>query len=237
MVTRSLHVNRDIILATKRQTLKERQKQMPTGAILALAQMRERPRYLLATVEDRGRVALIGQVTRTQMYDPVSTALRFIKEGADSISFFTDHAIYDTDHDDMLLVARGLQKTPIIYQNYVLDEYGVMAARASDASAIMIYASLLNETMLRRVVSMTQRWKMTALVQASTPEQLYAAIRLSPHTVCYGDNLSENIERPLAELQDLRDTVPHHVKIMLSQAIQTFDDAEAVIRSGVDAII
>ena len=237
MVTGSLHVNRDIILAAKRQHLKERQKRTPTEAILALAQMQERPRYLLATVEERDRVALIARVTRTEMYDPVSTALRCVKEGADAIAFFTDHSIYENDLDDVLMVAKGLLQTPIIYQNYVLDEYGVMAARAADSSAIMIYASLLDATMLRRVVSMTQRWKMTALVQASTPEELELAIGLSPHTICYGDALSGNINRSLAELNSLRDTIPHHVKVMLSQCVNTLPEAEMVIQSGVDAII
>lgn len=235
--TGSLHINRDIILAAKRQHLKVRREQTPVDALLALAQMQHRPRYFLTSAREPDQVTIIGQVTRTEMYDPVSTSLRYVREGADAIAFFTDHSIYENDLDDMLMVARGLKKTPIIYQNYVLDEYGVMGARASDASALVIYASLLEPAMLRRVISMTQRWKMTSMVQVTTPEELELACSLSPHMICYGDNLSSNVARSVQELTALREMIPHHIQFMLMHCLNTLDDVRAALSVGVNALL
>lgn len=237
MATGSLHLNRDIILATKRQHIKERQRHTPTEAVLSLAQMQKRPRTLLNYSTDGDKIYLIAQVTRTEVYDPVTSALHCIAHGADAVSFFTDHSIYHEDLDDMLMVARGSKKVPIIYQNYVLDEYGVMAARAADASGLVLFASLLPEDMLRRVVTMTQRWKMFTLIQLNDAEELKIAKMLSPHVLCFGDNLSSNIEATVADLTAIRDDLPFHSKIMLMHTLQSVAEAEVALKANVDGLI
>ncbi|MCU0513021.1 MAG: hypothetical protein MUE40_10665 [Anaerolineae bacterium] len=237
MTTGSLHVNRDIILATKRHYLNERKHSTPLEAVLALAQMRQRPRNILNTMQDDGRITLIGQLTRTEIYDPVSTALTYVQEGVDALAFFTDHSIYPGDLDDMLLVARGLKDTPVIYQNYVIDEYSVISARAADASAVILYSSLLEAAMLRRVVGATQRWKMTALLQVEDESALATIRALSPHVVAYGDDLSGTFERSFNELRRLRPEIPPHTRVMFMHSLQTLDEVEAALSLRVHAII
>lgn len=236
MATGSLQVNRDIILANKRQVLAERARKIPMEAVLALAQMQQRPRYFLNTVQDAGEVALVGQVTRTAIYDPVAASLRLLRAGMDAVAFFTDHTIYAHDMDDLLMVARGLQQAPVVMQNYVLDEYSVITARASNASALVLYASLLEPSVLRRVVSMTQRWHMTAMVQANTPEEVEQALSLSPHVLCLGDNLVYNLDYALDLLAHVRAQIPFHVKTMLMPSLETLDDVRQARDAGVDAL-
>lgn len=237
MATGSLHVNRDIILASKRQHLRERQGHLPVEAVLAVAQMQNRPRYLLDAFDHPSRVAIIGQVTRTPTYDPVAVALRWRLAGADAVAFFTDHAIYSDDLDDLLLVARGVRQMPVIYQNYVLDEYHVISARAADASALVLHGTLLPRDMLRRAVSATQRWKMTAIVQVATPGDLEYANLLSPHIIFYGDNLSDPLQPTARELKTLRRRIPNHTRFMLSHALQTPEDARLAMAADVGGVL
>lgn len=237
MGTGSLNVNRDIILATKRQYVKDRKRKTPIEAVLALAAMQRRPRNILNHVTDGHEVAIIGQITRSETYDPVSTALQFAQAGVDSMAFFTDHSIYHHDLDDMLMVARGVKRLPIIAQNYVEDEYSVIAARAADASGLVLYSSLLEPDNLRRVVSMTQRWKMTAILQLSDPEQVELISQFSPHVVAFGDNLSRDVHKALKLLNECRDAVPFHTKVMLMTCLTKLDQVEAAVAAGVEAVI
>lgn len=237
MTTGSLRVNRDIILATKRHHIEQRRRATPLEAALALAQMRQRPRPILNTMQDDGRVTLIGQITRTEIYDPVSTALSYVQEGVDAVTFFTDHSIYAGDLDDMLLVARGLKDTPVIYQNYVVDEYSVISARAADASALVLYSSLLDTNGLRRVVGATQRWKMAAILQIEDESGLEAVRLLSPHAVAYGDDLSGSFERSLSQLIAIREALPAHTRVMFMHSLQTLDEVEAALTARVHAVI
>jgi len=237
MGTGSLNVNRDIILATKRQYVKDRKRKTPIEAVLALAAMQRRPRTILNTITDGHEVAIIGQITRSETYDPVSTALQFAQAGVDSLAFFTDHSIYRHDMDDMLMVARGVKQFPIIAQNYIEDEYSVIAARAADASGLVLYSALLEPDTLRRVVSMTQRWKMTTILQVNEAGKADLIHQLSPHVVAFGDNLSKDIHKSLKLLEAYRDQVPFYTKVMLMNCLHKLADVEAAVDAGVEAII
>lgn len=236
MATGSLHINRDIILAMKRQHMKERQAKNPKESVHALAQLQPYPRPLLNVVEEQ-RTYLIGQVNRTRIYDPVTASLTLVREGADAVSFFTDHAIYHQDFEDAFLVARGLRHVPLIFQNYVFNLYGVTASRVADASALVLYASLLPQDTLRELVSNAQRWRMSIIIQANSPEELSLANQLSPHAIAYGDTEKSNLETLWRELPDIRRETPKHTKLMLINCLETVDDVAQAVAFGLNAVI
>ena len=237
MATGSLHVNRDIILATRKQTFRERKQSTPTEAVLAMAQMQRRPRPLLTYATDHQDIALIAQVTRTEVYDPVMSALLCRENGADVIAFFTDHSIYDNDYDDALLIARAIDHTPLLYQNFTFDEYGVMMARGADASGLLLYSSILKKGELLATVSMAQRWKMSVQIQVGNQEELDFALNLSPHVLSFGDRDEGNIELAVGLLKDVRDTLPDHVRVMLSHTMYSPEEVEIALGAEVDALI
>jgi len=231
MKTAELHLHRDIILASKRARRTEREKTMPIDGIISLAQMQRRPVYL-----ELDRPALIAQIRLSQVYDPIMTALVCLDEGADGIAFFTDHTLYNRDYDDLALLAQAVTEAPIIFQNYVLDEYCVISARAAGASSVMLYADVLPEPMLRRVVTATQRWKMTVYLQAQTTEQFELGQTLSPQVVSYGDPLSRDVAGALSGLRAARRQLPYPRQVMLMPTLHTLDDVSAAVASGADGV-
>lgn len=237
METRNLRINRDIILASKRQYLEQRKQNLPLEAVQSLAQMQRRPRSVLNYANDREQIAIIAQVTRQQIYDPVTSALHCVAHGADAIALYTDHALYTDDLDDLLMVARAMPKLPLIFQNYVLDEYGVIAARGADASALVLYSAVVKPDILRRVVSMAQRWKMSVFVQIEESHDLELALTLSPHVLCFGEILSRNVRRSIEHLNALRPQIPRYVQLMLMHTLQSVDEVHMALAADVDAII
>lgn len=237
MATKSLQVNRDIILASKRQFMKDRKQHIPTEAALAIAQMQARPQPLLNVATDNDSISLIAQVTRTERYDPVMSALHCVYNGASAVSFFTDHSIYQDDFDDVLMVARGLKDKPVVYQNYLLDEYSVMLARGASVSAVVAYASVLSPADLRRVVCMAQRWKMSVFIQVNSADELETAINLSPHALFFGDNLSGNVENTVRELLPIRAQLPTYLRVMLMHTLYSPEEVEIALTAKVDAVL
>lgn len=237
MATGSLQVNRDIILATRKQHLKQKMKSTPLEAVLALAQMQNRPSGILNYSNDHQGITLIAQITRHEIYDPVTNALHCLVNGADAISLFTDHSIYHNDLDDLLMLARAMPDKPVVYQNYILQEYDVMAARASGASAIMFYSGLTEKQTLRRIVSMAQRWKMTTIVQVSHEDDLDLATTLSPHALAFGDNLSGDVRGTVNELVAVRDALPQFTKVLLTHVLGSIEDVVLALTADVDALL
>ncbi|MDX1991990.1 MAG: hypothetical protein SF029_06360 [bacterium] len=224
------------IIDAKGRFLAQRQGRTPNQAIIDLARLAKRPQPLLNIVTHNEPALLLGQITLTDTYDPVAAALRCVRDGADGLAMFTDQRIYSKGMDDLLLVSRGIN-SPIICQDYILNEYHVAEARAAGASAIVVYSSMLDRPILRRVVSAIQRWRMTAIVQVCTPEELHFASTLSPHVVAIGMDTHFDAARDLPTLETLRDSIPYNVRMMPLGCIHRLEDVEAVARLRPDAVI
>jgi indole-3-glycerol phosphate synthase len=245
MTTKKLTAHLNMIIAAKRLALEERKARTPMDAMRALASMQERPSPILSTVSDADEpMIIIGQVKHAVsnsghvVYDPVGAALRFTHKNVDAISLFTDEIIYENGLDDLMLVARAVD-LPVISQDYVLDTYEIVEARAAGASALVLSAAVLDNESLRRLTSDTQRNRMTAIVAVHNEEELRYALSLSPHVIgLSSDNpFTPEIELDLESTRRLRDMIPNHIRVMVMEKLRTVEDFELIASLDVDAIM
>ncbi|GAB4511226.1 MAG: hypothetical protein OHK0046_09030 [Anaerolineae bacterium] len=237
MATKEIDLNLEAIVTAKKQYLTTRQARIPRAAVIALAEMQTPPKPVLNIVTRGRHITLIGQIRQHETYDPVAAALRYARRGVDAVSMFTDSRVYTKGMDDLLLVSRGVRNTAVIAQDYVLDEYHVTEARAAGASSLVLYASVLEPDVLRRVTSLTQRWQMSTVIQVENEPQLKHAIKLSPHVLAVGLDHTFDRERDLPLLKRLKPLVPYHTKFMALGCIKTLYDVAQLIELGVDALI
>jgi len=239
MATQEAQTHPDTIIEAKKQHLTERQQKTPTAAVVALAEMQARPKPVLNIVTDGTQVTLIGQITLQETYDPVATALHYIREGVDAVSFFTDQRIYRMGMDDLLLVTHGVRNFPVICQNYTLSEYQVTETRAAGASALVVYSAALDRANSRRLVSLAHRWKMTTIFQASNEEDISYANFVSPHVIGIGNGLDLyfNAVRDIPLIERLAPLVPFHTRMMALGCIRKLDDIATAVELGVAAVI
>jgi len=236
MYTEELNIDAHTIISAKTRYLTQRQARTPNQAMNDLARLAKRPLPVLNIVTDRESALLIGQITLTETYDPVAAALRYVRDGVDAIAMFTDQRVYSKGMDDLLLVSRGIS-SPILCQDYIISEYHVAEARAAGASALVLYASLLERPVLRRVVSTVQRWRMTAIVQVNSAQELEFAASLSPHVICIGLEPSFDRERDLTLLEDLLPYIPYNTKVMALGCMHSLEDVETIAGLRLDAVI
>lgn len=234
----------DVVIAARRQSLLQRKAKTPIEAVRALASMQRRPQPVLSTVTDHAPVMLIGQI-KYQMaetgaliegYDPVATALLYVQAGADAVALFTDETLYQRGLDDMVLVARAISQ-PVINQDYVLDEYQVVEARAAGASALVLHAAVVDQQLLRKLISATHRNRMTAIVEVRDPDELEYAISLSPYVIGIRGHNDEANEFDLDRVCRLRELVPAGMRIMITDGLKTLGQVASVVKLGVDAVV
>ncbi len=230
-------MNLDTIIEAKRRHLDQRQKRIPTAAVIALAEMQMRPRPILNVMTDGSRVTLIGQIRLSQTYDPVTTALMLVREGVDAIALYTDQQVYSKGLDDLLFVARGVPETPVICQDYVFDSYHVAEIRAARASGLIAHNTVLAPASLRQVVTNSQRWMMTTFAQVSTEAELAHTANLSPHVIAIGQDADFEAQRDLPLFQSLSSQIPFNTKTMPLGRLSSLEDVAAVIEAGADAVI
>lgn len=241
MATKELIPQLDVILAAKRQYLQERKSKTPIEAVRALASMQKRPQPVLSTVTQDAPVVLAGQITYNPAlgpygYDPVASAVRMVKNGGDAVALFTDQTLYEGGLDDLVLVSRAVS-VPIISQDYILDEYQVVEARAAGASALMLRANILEPNVLRSLVSSTQRNRMTAIVEVRSQRELEYALTLSPYVIAI--HLADFQTFEMTDLTNfqIRPLVPSSIRVMVTDGLKTVEAVQSAVNMGVDAVL
>lgn len=226
------------ILSVKRLALENRQQRTPQLAVIALSDMRVRPLPSLNMVYDDKLVITIGYIPLAQTYDPVLQALRMGRAGVDAVALFTDSRVYSKGQNDLLMVALGAKNMPVITFDYPLNEYHVVELRASGASAIMLYASLVTEAALKKMVSIALRVRMTAIIHAETPEQFNMAVAMGPHAVSIGTgDYFQPTDENIALLAHARANKPYNMRLMSRPCIQSITHMATVVGYGVDAVV
>jgi len=243
MSTKDFIPQAEVVIAAKRQALTDRKSRTPIEAVRALATMQKRPQPILRTVTADAQVMLIGQIKYIQPegdgagdYDPVATALRFSNAGVEAVSLFTDETIYQGGLDDLVLVSRAV-KVPVISQDYILDEYQIIEARAAGASAIVLSSAILEPSILYKLLSATHRNSMTAIVEVHNPDELNYALSLSPYVIGISNRDPWTREIDVGNIAQLRPLIPQDIRVMVMDGLATLDEIERVIKLGVHAIL
>jgi indole-3-glycerol phosphate synthase len=198
----------------------------------------------LNTVTTNAPVLLIGQIKYkltdsgllTDVYDPVAAAVRYAKMGVEAVSLFTDETLYQGGLDDLVLVARAVN-LPVISQDYILDEYQIVEARAAGASALVVSARVLDQAMLRSLMSATHRNRMTAIVEVADRDDLLYALTLSPYVIGISDMNSTNGHLDTRRLSDLRALVPPNIRVMAMHSAKSLQDVHTLVKLRMDAVL
>lgn len=244
MTTKELVPQLDVILAAKRQYLLERKTKTPIEAVRALASMQKRPQPVLSMVTDSSRVMLIGQIKYAlpqtgligDSYDPVAGALRYDRAEVDAVALFTDEGLYQRGLDDLVLVARAIN-LPVISQDYILDEYQVVEARAAGASAVILHSTVVEPPTLRALVSATHRNRMTAIVQITNQDELDYALSISPSVIGIRSREANTQQLDIDNARRLRAQIPSHIRVMFTDGLRSLDEVTAVTGLGLHAAI
>jgi indole-3-glycerol phosphate synthase len=166
----------------------------------------------------------------------VAMAVRYAREGVDGIALFTDETVYSGGLDDLMFVSRAV-RVPVVSQDYILEEYQVVEARAAGASAVVLSASVLDSATLRAMVSATQRNRMTAIVEVTNREQLEQVTTFSPQVVALNSTDPETHEVNVELMCSLRPLIPHQTSVMISCGLTTLEEVAAVVKVGVHAVL
>lgn len=227
----------ETVINAKRQMLEKRKARVPLDAMRALASMQRRPDPILSTVTDHAEVMLFGQVRyNLAAYDPVAAALHIARAGLDGVALFTDNTIYDGGANDLTLITRAVS-LPAVMQNYIFDEYQIVEARAAGASAVRLVAGLLPADQLRRLISVTQRNRMTSIVRVSSTDELQVVMDFCPSVIEVGGRDPETGILLAGEIGDLCALLPHSTRLMICNRLRSFDEALAIAPLLPDAVM
>ena len=97
------------------------------------------------------------------------------KAGVCGISVLTDGKYFGGSLNDLTL-ARSVTSIPILRKEFIIDEYQIIEAKAHGADAILLIASVLNQTEIQHLSSTAKGYGLDVLLEVHNLEELEKSI-------------------------------------------------------------
>ena len=237
------HARLHKILEQKRAQLEARMREIPVGGVRAQARLQKRAMDIAMTVKN-GRVSLIAEVKRAtasggviiEDYDPVALAKLFEVSGAAALSVATDETLLHGGLAHLIAVKQAVG-IPVLRQDFIFDEYQIIETRAAGADGVRLIASILGDDELRYLLTLTQRMRMTALVEVHDEHELERVLPLDPRLIGINHRDWNTDDVDLELTARLRDAIPPHITVVSESGIKTVKQVRRLAALNIDAFV
>ncbi len=110
-----------------------------------------------------------GRINRNA--DPVDITMGYVHAGAAALSVLTDRKYFDGRRDD-LMKAREVNNCPILRKEFIIDRYQVIEAKALGADAILLIASVLDNSTLIELAKMAHSFGLEVILEIHDLDEL-----------------------------------------------------------------
>ena len=98
--------------------------------------------------------------------------LSYQQNGATALSILTDSYFFGGSNTFILAARRKGVNLPILYKNFIIDEYQIYQARLYGATAILLIAACLTMEECARLIAKAHELKMEVLLEMHSEEEL-----------------------------------------------------------------
>ena len=173
------------IVAHKREELLEAKARLPYKQLLAMVEntidnmpiksmsqaLLDSPSGIIAEFKRKSpSKGWINKDARAEM-----VPMQYQNNGATAISILTDNHFFG-GNDSFVAIARetGVD-VPVLYKNFVIDEYQLLQARLCGASAVLLIAADLTKQECKTLLSMAHQLQLEVLLEMHSEEELHYA--------------------------------------------------------------
>ncbi len=188
--------------------------------------------------------ALIAEVKRASPsrgelnadLDPAALAHDYAHAGAAAISVLTDHKFFRGSLADLEIVRHTVLQ-PILQKDFLVNEYGVLQARAAGADAVLLIVAALDDAELRDLLAVTHALGMNAIIEVHDEAELDQALRLNPRIIGINNRNLATFTVDTITTARLRSLVPAPLIVVAESGIRTTADVQALRELNVDAML
>lgn len=244
------------ILKKKREELDETKRQRPINELKKIVAHQQRQiqsdrisRRFLKALKDfsKGGVRktkIIAEIKRASPvkgvlrseFDPEQIAKTYERHGASAISVLTTRFGFKGDIEHLNLVKR-VANIPALRKDFIFDEYQIYESRGYNADAILLIASILEESELKSLFSLALELGMDVLVETHSLEDIAKALNCNADIIGINNRNLKTFEVDLNTTLSLINEIPKDRIIVSESGIKTREDIIMLERNGVDAFL
>ncbi len=227
------------IAANKRIEIARRRESCPRAALHA---MPERPDF--AAAMRAAGLGLIAEVKRKspsagfirQPMVPAEVAKAYERAGAQAVSVLMDEKYFGGGEGDFIAVRQAV-KLPMLYKEFVVDEWQIAHAASIGASAVLLIAGILNAEEMTRFLECARHAGLAALVEVHDAKEIEKIRPLRPSFVGINNRDLKTFKVDIETTLRLKDRLDAGTMIISESGIKSASDVKRLKDNGITGIL
>lgn len=231
------------ILEHKRREIDDIKRRVPIASLQERVQSLSRP----ASLANALRLVPIGLIAEVKRQSPSAGMIRepfyprdiakaYESAGAQAISVLIDRE-YFGGGEDIFKDVREVVTLPMLYKEFVVDEWQIYHAALLGASAVLLIAAALDEGDLREYMRIASSLGLEVLFEVHNAEEMSLAKKLNPPLVGINNRDLKTFEVSLEHTLDLKDKAPSQATLVSESGIKSHEDVLRLRDAGVHGIL
>jgi indole-3-glycerol phosphate synthase len=233
----------DDIMADKRLEIAQRKITQPLAQLRAQAEAAPLPPSFSAALRSVP-MALIAEVKRRspsagtirEPFDPAAIAQAYEKGGAQAISSLMD-AKYFGGGEEQFRAVRSTVKLPLLYKEFVVDEWQIWHARALGASAVLLIAAALADAELLHLLDVCRTAGVEPLLEVHDADEMCRAAVSGAQLIGINNRDLRTFKTTLETTFRLKALAPAHCTLISESGIHTAADVHHLRTAGIQAVL
>ena len=126
---------------------------------------------------------------------------------------------------------------PCLRKDFTVDAYMIYEAKLLGASAVLLIAALLPERQLRDYLAVCDELGLSALVEAHSEEEVYAALNAGARVIGVNNRNLKDFSVDTENSRRLRSLIPRDSLFVSESGVRTAADVQLLREAGADAVL
>lgn len=170
-------------------------------------------------------------------FDPLWLARTYDAHGAAAISVLTDGHFFGGSLNYLRQIADLNLSTPLLRKDFIFDEYQLLEARASGASAALLIVAMLDDSALKNLLRFARDLGLAPLVEVHSRPELDRAMAVDATLIGINNRDLKTFNISLETTLELCQHISDDVTLVAESGIHTRDDVALLAEAGVHAML
>lgn len=167
---------------------------------------------------------------------PSELAKAFERGGARAISVLADRRFFGGG-PEVVEEVRRVTFLPLLYKDFVVDEWQVAEAAALSCDAVLLVVAALTDEELSALSDAALSLGLEPLFEVHDERELRRALRLRPKVVGINNRNLSTMEVDISNFERLAPLAPEGVFLVAESGIRTPKEARRMAEAGADAVL
>jgi indole-3-glycerol phosphate synthase len=235
----------DKIIATKREELAAAQARFPESQLAEQAEKAPPTRSFAAAIQGDD-IEVIAEIKKAspsagvirEDFDPAFIADSYERGGAAALSVLTDETHFQGSLDH-LREARAACSLPVLRKDFTIAPHSLLEARCAGADAVLLIVAVLDDALLRDLITLAGELGLAALVEVHDPPEADRALAAGAKILGINNRDLRTFTTDIAQTEKVLAHLPSRegLTIVSESGIRSGDDLRRLRDAGVHAAL